>query len=395
MRALVVFQIAAAMVLLTSAGGLLRTFVELQRIDSGVNPERVLVFRVGLPEQGYQAAGVGETFAERLRETLAAVPGVVSAGLATDGYVIGSAAGSSLNAVDGVPIRLPEPGDPDWERAIQRTAVWYRTVSVRFLGTLQVQVLRGRAFTIRDLARPSRVAVVSRAFARLHFGARDPLGHHIDIDGDREIIGVVSDVRSRPTLEPPAEVYLLPDGLPRSTVLVGVVKATTDPLALVPSLRDSLARLDSRLTMYDVSSMTDWLDRSMVTPRFYAWLSLSIAAVAVSLACVGLYGLLAYAVTRRRQEFAVRMALGAERRAILADVMRQGLSLAVVGLAIGALSVYYVAQFLEVVLFHVTLFDPLTVGAVSLLLLTISLVASYVPARRATLVDPLVVLRWQ
>ena len=395
-RALVVGEITLAMVLLSGAGLLLNSFVRLLDVQPGINPDRLLMLRVTLPEAGYRNPAMQAAFSTTFAETVRSLPGVASVGMAADGYVIGSSTGSSLQSVDGVAIGRLDLSKPGWEKDLERSMAWFRRVGPGFIATLGIQLRSGRDFTLADLRPRSATAIVSETFARIHFGDRNPVGRYIGFGGNHQIIGVVGDVRSHPRAKPAGEIYLPideSDDGPASTSLVVVVRAAGDPLALVSALRRALTRLDPQLAAYDVMTMDQFLARSFVSPRFYGLVSTIFAVMAVLLAAIGLYGVLAYSVASRRQELGVRLAIGADARTLLAGVMRQGLALTVAGIVSGAVGAYYASRYLEAQLFGVTPHDPTTFAAVAMLFLMVGAVACYVPARRAMRVDPVVALR--
>ena len=395
-RVLVVGEIALAMVLLAGAGLLLNSFVRLLDVEPGIKPDRVLMLRVTLPAASYRSPAMAAEFSRSYAEAIRSLPGVGSVGIAADGYVIGSSTGSSLQSVDGVPIKRPDMSQPGWEKDIERSMAWFRRVGPGFIETLGIPVRGGRDFSLADLRPQSATAIVSETFARMHFGDRDPVGRYIGFGGQHQIVGVVGDVRSHPRGKPAGEIDLPIDesdeGLDSSSLVV-VARAVGDPIALVPALRRALTRFDPQLAAYDVMTMDRYLARSFVSPRFYGLVSTAFAVVALLLAAIGLYGVLAYSVAARRQELGLRIAVGADARTLLAGVMGQGLALTAAGIAAGAAGAYYASRYLEAQLFGVTTHDPITFAAVAMLFLVVGAVACYVPARRATRVDPIVALR--
>jgi putative ABC transport system permease protein len=322
------------------------------------------------------------------------LPGADAVAIAADDTIIGSRAGTSLTAVDNVPVTMPQRDQADAAEAYMRSSAFYRSVTGDFFRTMGIPVLEGRTFTLQDATPTNRVAVVSDQFRRMHFGNRSALGHRIALGGmDLEIVGVVGDVRSSPTSRGAGEVYLLPDDEHTGAGLVVMVRAAREPAPLAPAVVSALAALDPDFAPYDVTTMGALLDRAFVVPRFYGLASTTFAAFAFFLAAVGLYGLLAYSVASRRMEFGVRLALGGPRWMVIFGVMREGLALCVIGIVLGLFGAYQSSVLIEGLLFGITPHDPVTFVSAAVLFTIVSIVACYVPARRATQVDPIVALR--
>jgi len=268
---------------------------------------------------------------------------------------------------------------------------------------MRIPILRGREFRDTDDAKANPVVIVSQAFARKYFSDVDPIGKHITpgfSDGTvksvpREIIAVVADVKSSQLSEDATPEYYLAFAQAAGLSPKLVIRATVDPVSLIAPLRGQLAEIDKNLPLYDVKTMDEVVSQSAAQSRFHALLLSCFAAIALLLSAVGLYGLLSYLVVQRTLEIGVRIALGAQRSSVLGMILRRGLTLAVVGLAIGIVLSMGLTRLISGMLYGVRPSDPLTFVAVSLALLLVSLIASSVPAYRASTLDPMKTLRDQ
>jgi len=370
-------------VLLVGATLLLRSFVRLTRVDPGFRPEQVLSFSVGLPEKAYPQDAHRVAFFDRLDERLHSMPGVRAVGM-----------------VQTIPIRADyllsfsiqgRPSEPGKEPSAN-----YRVVSPGYFEALTIPLLRGRTFTNAD-APPRMVAVIDEAFAKQHFAGEDPIGHRIDIgngtDGFYDIVGVVGSVRhegldtnARPTMYIPFRNDVF------STMWV-MVKAAEDPVALAPAARQVLREFDTTIPAASLERLDTVVTESVAPRRFSMLLLSAFAVVALFLAAVGLYGVVAYAVSQRTREIGLRMAIGAQRGDVLRMVVGGGMKLATVGVVVGLVTALWLARYVASMLFGVTSLDPVSYGVTAAVLLTVSAIACYIPARRATTVDPLVALR--
>ncbi len=383
-NALLVIEVALSIVLLVGATLLLRSFAKVSGVDPGFTPENVLAFRVALPPPSYPEAHSHIAFFDRLLERLATTPGVDHAAMTHQlplrgGYVLSF-------IIQG---RSVLPG--------AEPSAHYRAVSPHYFETLKIPVLRGRTFAAQDTEKAPLVAVVDEGFARRYFPDVDPIGQGLDIgngtDGYHRIVGLVGSVHHdglEGAREPTMYVPFKQDTFGAMWLLV---RTTGDPEHFVPTARQLVRELDGSLPAFAMSPLTSVLSETMAQRRFSMLLLTVFALVALFLAAVGLYGVVAYSVSLRTQEIGVRMAIGAEPGDVLRMVIGGGMKLAVLGVIVGIAGALVVARLVATMLFEVTPFDPASYGATAMVLLAVSLLACYVPARRARGVDPLVALR--
>ena len=384
--ALVVMQLALAMVLLTGAGLLIRSFVRLTTTEAGFDPHNLLTARVGLPEDRYQTPDLQRAFFQNLLTSLRTLPGVSSAeavvALPFMGYMM--AAGFEIEG-------RPPRADVNQSAAIN-------IVSPGYLHAIGVPLISGRAFTPQDSANAPKVVILNRACVRtFFFSGGDPVGKRIQIADMNwaTIVGVVGDLRQAGLVaRPEPEIFVPYLQMPYPGMAI-VVRTSQNPLPLVPGLRSSVASIDKSLPIYDVTTMDQLLAEQVASRKFNMALLGLFAFLAVALAAVGIYGVMTCTVTQRTHELGVRMALGAERMDILRLVLIQGLKLTLIGLAIGVTGAFGLTRFLSSLLYGVKPSDPLTYTTVLLLLASVALLANYIPARRATKVDPMVALRYE
>jgi putative ABC transport system permease protein len=382
-------QVALAFTLVVGAGLLLRSFVELQRVDPGFEPSGLLTFRVIVPDAGYPERADVAAFYARYLERLGALPGVESASMVS--WMPMSGADTDVTfVVEGEP--PPEPG--------RQKAIWYRQVDPGYFRTLHIPLLAGRAFTPADGAEAPPVVVLGETAARAWFGGEDAVGKRLKPGDDPEsdepwwtVVGVVGSVRHAGlAAEPKHEIYLPHAQSPRASMTL-VLRTAGAPQALVPPARAALADLDPTLALAGVQTASELVAGSLALPRFLALCVLAFGAVALFLAALGVYGVVAEVVGRRTRELGLRMALGADRSAVLRLVMRQGLALAAAGLVAGLAGALLTGRLLEGLLFQVAPRDLATLAAATALLATVALLAAWLPARRATRLDPLAALR--
>jgi len=403
---LVAAQVATATVLLVGAGLLVNSFGRLTRVDPGWNASGLLTFYLVAPQEyttQRKAMLIDDLLAE-LRRT----PGVHAAGF--------TYAGPLLALIDQFGVFVP-PGRTPEEMRGTPDPPQIRSVSDGFLQTMEVRLLAGRWLQPRDDAGAPPVIVVNRSLARRFFGNEDPVGRMVHLDGrmdlpPQEIVGVVDDMRQRRLDQEPApqffvdyrQVLALAQArrLPvpeQERLAFGflsfVVRTYGDPARLMATMRSLIGRVDSNVGIDAMLPMDQLVASSLTRQRFYAAVMGVFAAIAVLLSAVGMYGVLAYAVGQRTREFGVRTALGAKSRDVLAMVLHQGLRLAVIGIGIGLAAAIAVTRYLEGMLYDVTPLDPLTFVAVVALFAAVTSIASYVPARRATRIDPMTALRYE
>jgi putative ABC transport system permease protein len=380
-------QIALSLMLLVGAGLLIRSFQELLAVQPGFQPEHVLTARVNLPGSGYEGPQRTAFFQQAIQE-LQAMPEVRSASAVDFLPFSGPAVGTSF-LIEGRPTPL----------AGQVPMTTVRTVLPGFFPTMGIALLRGREFEERDTAETRRVYVVSEAMVREHFPSQDPLGQRIVVqlndEVPGEIIGVVADIKDS-TLDGEARptVYYVHTQMQRSFMTL-VVRATGDPSGIGKALTSVIQSLDPNQPVADVRVMDEVIARTNSQRRFQTWLLTAFAALALGLATIGVYGVMSYSVVQRTHELGVRMAIGAERGDVLWLVLRQGMFIAGAGLVLGIGGAFAVTRAMSSLLYNVAPTDPLTFALVALLLAATAALAMYVPARRATKLDPMVVLRYE
>lgn len=388
---LVVAEMALAVVMLIGAGLMLRSLWMLQRVDLGFDPDHVLTMRLALPATTYDTPEKTVGFYEQLIQRVRALPGVDRAGYLRS-LPLASQIGDWGLAVEGY---QPPPGvgtPADWQVATAGGPE-----------ALGEKLLAGRWLEDGDTMGRQDVALVNEAMARKYWAGREPLGRRFRMgDPTRPwiiVVGVVGNVRHngveaeiKPKFYRPLGQFHQSTGNPsRNTTLV--IKTTGEPMALVPSVRAEIRRLDGHLPIAAIRSMQDVVDHSIATPRLTGWLLGVFASLALALAAVGIYGVLSYVVAQRRQEIGIRIAIGASKRQVLTMVLGSGLSLAATGVAVGLALAAMVARLMTTLLHEVTALDPVTFTTVPLLLFLVSISACWIPALRATRVSPVSALR--
>jgi putative ABC transport system permease protein len=384
---LVVAEIGLSLVLLVGAGLMVRSFLRLQAVDPGFDAGNLLTLRVMLPESKYPQDGRKVEFFRQAAERIRALPGVRSASAvsALPFADLGAATGFT---VEGRP-PLP-PGD--------RLSTDVRVVDENYFRTMNIPVVAGRTFTEQEAVEDRKVAVVNETMARRHFPGEDPVGKRILVNMSSEltpteIIGVVGDARyDKLEGELKPMVYWTPPRLTYSSMTF-VVRTVGDPGALGPSAVREIQAVDKEQPVSDVRTMEIWLAESTARTRFGTLLLGAFACAALLLAAVGIYGVISYSVAQRRNEIGIRMALGAQGRDVLRLVVGQGMRLVLAGVGLGLLGALALTRVMSGLLYGVAATDPATFAANALLLTAVSLVACYIPARRATRVDPLTALR--
>ncbi len=395
-RLLVVTEFGLALALLASAGLALHSFFNLTRVDLGVRTDHILAFDYPNTDKRLQNSEAIIGFYHQVLEKLRAIPGVTNASVSTGMPVQGTYFGMAFNVV----------GQPQAVAGNQNNAA-FQMVSPGYFQTLGIQMIHGRSLNQEDTARTPRVAVVNENFVRRYLPGSDPLGKRITaqqiIPGvtgfgppvEWQIIGVFHNVRGGNLRnDDRAEIDVPFDQSPWPQVSIAV-RTAADPLAMTKSIVAAMNSMESDIALANLKSMDQIVDDSLVGDRFLALLYGTFAAVALLLAAVGIYGVMAFSVAQRTHEIGLRMALGAAREQVLALVLKEGLALAMVGLGIGLIGASLVGRAMRGMLYGVGSFDVSAFGSVATVLLGAALLACFIPARRAAKVDPMVALRYE
>ena len=395
---LVIAQVALSLVLLVSAGLFLRSLQQARSIDPGFNPEHVLVSPLNINLLRYTRQQ-GQQFYRQVIERVEALPGVRSASLARVLLLSGSARTSSV-MVEGrsSPDRESRSEGTGGGEVAQDTTL-ANIVGLKYFQTLGIGLLRGRDFTAQDGDGAPGVAIIGETFVRRYFPGEDPLGRRISLHGTSgpwlEVIGVARDTKYRTLGEAPAPVTYLPLLQNHETGMTLHVRTAGDPVALVAAVRRELSALEKNLPASDIRTMTELIGRSLFPARMGAALLGALGLLALLLASVGLYGVMSYSVSRRAREIGIRIALGAVRGDVLRLVLKEAMTLVAIGLGVGLGAAFVVTRLLAGFLYGVSVTDPATFAGIALLLTLVALLAGFMPARRATKVDPIVALRYE
>jgi putative ABC transport system permease protein len=378
-------ELALATMLLVGAGLLVQTLVQLQRVELGFQPGHLLTFQLSLPTAKYPLDSKAPVFYTDLIASLRSVPGVRSAAISS-GVPFGQGNYTTTPVMTiGKSVVPPETAIPiDW-----------RIVSPEFFRTLGVPLVRGRTFTTADGANGTTVMIVSQATAAKFWGSDDPIGHVIRRVADRRdftVIGVVGDVRNAAlNQETPAMYYPSAARVwPRMDV---VIRTVGEPSSVLGSVREKVRELDPDVPLSTVRTMDEWVSTSAAQPRLNAVLLGGFAIAALLVAAVGVYGVLAYSVNQRTREIGLRMALGAPRGRVVRSIVREGMTVGLVGVGVGVVGALALGRALASLVFGVPVRDPITIAVVAAGLIVVALAACAVPARKASRVDPLVALR--
>jgi len=386
---LVVAELAIAVVLLVGAGLLIQSLWRLQHVNPGLQPENILTFNVSLPDVRYSSEKQVRFYRD-LMARIRSLPGVQSASAVTPLPLSGDRFGISFQ-IEGRPVAPKD--EPSADMFIAET---------NYFRTMGIPITKGRDFEDRDQHNSTPVVIITEQFARQYFPGEDPVGKRIhpgistwdnEDSTMREIIGVAGDVRNRALNTEPKPAYYMPQSQLPFTQLIAVVKSTNDPRSLTSSLTREVKAMDPELPVFSVKTMEEYISSSVAAPRFNTTLLSIFAAVALVLTIIGLYGVMSYSVAQRTNEIGIRMALGAQTRDVLGLIVKDGVKLVLLGLVLGIAGALALTRLLSTLLFGVTTRDPVTFVAIAALLSFVAILACYIPAWRATRVDPLEALR--
>jgi predicted permease len=394
---LVVSEVTLSLVLLAGGGLLIRSFFGLRYADLGYDPDNFLQGGILLPEQRYETAEQRNQFRLELLRRVLALPGVTTAAFSNPPLIANG---------------WYSPIEIDGKRSAEKLSAYYRYSDGRFFDLVGIKPLQGRAISEEDMAHARKVAVINRAFVTKHFGGDNPLGRlikflpygNVDIGdyphGWLEIVGVVTDTRhSNDTGTPVQPTMYVPQTLAvgEDALWLGlIVRAAGEPARLTNAVRRTLADIDPEMTMNGPRPIREWMDMFWYPePRFALTMFVAFASLGLVLVSIGVYGVLSYHTSRRTHEIGIRMALGAQAAEVRWLVLKAGLRSLLAGIAIGVPVSMALARILQNRIWGIKSADPLTLGAVSLVLTAVGLAACYMPARRATKVDPMVALRFE
>jgi len=389
---LVIAEVAVALVLLIGAGLLIRSFLNVQRVDPGFNPEKMLVLQLSLPEAKYPEPADRDRFFQTVMPKVRSLPGVQNAGFSTSVPMSGYNSSASFT-IEGRNVAKGEMSP--WGNR------WY--AGPGYFQTMGIPLIRGRFFEERDSSDAPLVAIIDETMAQKFWPNEDPIGRRISFgrtdSGDRvwrEIVGIVGHVKQKGLDDKsPVQYYVPYRQMTSANVYLAVRSGQDDSAALTGSVRNAIQSVDREIPVFKVRTMEKIVADSLM-PRRFAMVLLGIfALIAMLLASVGLYGVMSYSVAQRTHEIGVRMALGARAASVLGMVIRQGMVLTVAGLVLGIAGAFALTGLMSSLVFGVGTADPVTYVLFSIALLAVSFLASYIPARRATRVDPMIALRYE
>jgi putative ABC transport system permease protein len=386
--AFVITQVAFALMLLISAGLLLKSFLRVIHVNPGFKPENVLTLQLNLPELRYPEREQVSTFYNSLIERITALPGVIAAGTT-----------SSLPMADNYTDTHYMIEGQSLEK-MKDQPVWYQQVSNEYLQAMGIALLKGRHFGKSDNLKSPRVVIVTQSFAQRHFPGADAVGKRVNLNNPqnpvwREIIGVAADVKQFGfTQETPIAMYL-PHGQSPARFAALAIRASSDPSKLADEIRTLVWSLDEHLAVSNVRTLDQVLSNTVAIPRMTVYLTGAFAGAAILLAALGLYGVVSYTTAQRTNEIGIRIAIGAANRDVLKMVILQGMALMVAGVGLGLLGAFLLTRLLSSMLFGVSAIDPLTFLVAPMALVSIALMATWIPARRAAQIDPAIALRYE
>lgn len=385
-RVLIMVQVSVSLVLMIGAALFVRTLNNLEAVDVGFNRENLLLFRVDPRLSGYQSAQIPDLY-QRMTERIEAVPGVRSATMSRHPLLSGSARFQNITVMGDA----NQSDDP----------VYVNTVGANFLETMEMPLLLGRGLMPGDDARAPKVAVVNQTMARKYFGDANPIGRRFGFGGrpenagQIEIVGVVSGAKYTALREDIAPTIYTPYVQDSPGQMNFEVRTAGDAGAMASSVRDAVREVDGNLPLFDVKTQTQQAEESLAQERLFATLSSFFGVLAMLLACVGLYGVMSFGVTRRTNEIGIRMALGATAPRVMRMVMRETMQVVCLGLVIGLGAAVALTGLVEEMLYGVAPTDRVTISVAAVLMIAVAALAGYIPARRASKVDPMIALRYE
>ena len=382
---LVVLESAVAVMLLIGAGLLVRSLIQLQNVSPGFDPHNVLTMRVDLPRDKYSTAEKSGNFFSQLESRINGLPGVEHVGMVSELPLSGQPNDMPYTVEGRPPVSSDQAFDDD-----------FRRVNTRYFSAMRIPFLRGRNFTEQEVRESAKLVIISDLLARQVFPNEEPIGKRLIMAMNNqpfEIIGIVGDIRHRALESTPSPAMYVPSN--QAPWMNIVLRMQGDPASLAGAVRNEVRALDPDQPVAMMRTMDQWMETAVAGPRYRTALLALFAFVALVLASTGIYGVMSYSVSQRTHEIGVRMALGARRMDVMKLVVRQGMTLVTVGVALGVLGAMALTRVMSTLLFGVTAKDPLTFVVVATLLTLVAFVACYLPARRATKVDPLVALRYE
>ncbi len=381
-RALVVFQISLSVLLLIGAGLFMRTLLNLQSANSGLQPSHVLLFDIDLPRSQYPATKRIAAY-QQIETKLESIPGATSVSLSQHPLL---ANGTSTTGIE-------LPGGPK----SSRMSTFRSVVGHDFLKTMGIPMVYGRPFNAHDTKKSERVAIINQRLAQMLFPGVNPIGRTIQ-NGTHlllKVIGICRDAKYHNLRsDPPPTLYL--DYLQQDDIRDGMtyeIKTAANPTSLIPEIHKAVASVDKDLPVIDIRTQNEQIAATLVQEKAFSALTTAFGLLALTLACIGIYGIIAYNVARRVNEIGIRLALGAQTRQILAMILREGMALAVVGILIGTTAALGLTRLIASMLYGITPTDPLTIVAAALVLLLVAVLAAFLPARKASRIEPTVALR--
>lgn len=385
---LVVTEIVLSLVLLVGATLLMCSFVNATKADPGFNSQNILTMRLNLPVTRYREENQKFNFYRELLARIERLPGVRSVSAANIVPLADSRSGASFSP-EGVQYAAGE--EPNAQ---------FRVITPEYFQTLEMPVSNGRAFDERDAEAASLpVAIINQTMARRIYANENPIGKRLQFTGDNDwmqLVGVVPNTKTR-RMDARADMQIYVPFAERAAyrAMTLVVRAEASPAEIAPAIRGVIREMDAELPAYDVHTMDEMIARALWQPRLYGGMFLVFALIALVLANVGVYSVIAYSVSTRTHEFGIRVALGAQATDVMRLVLKQGMLLVIIGVGLGLVGALLMTRVLEGILYGVTATDPLTFVSILLVLVGVALLASYIPARRATKVDPMEALRYE